>query len=497
MKELLVLCAHEPTIDPRIDWAARAARKAGYKVWVHGWAAGHAEPKAKDSTGCETTRATPETPRPSRRDVLREALGLVHPALIALLVPTILIAGIAWVIYRLVLVPWVLLDFAMEKAGLERHTTRRIENGVALARHYLFHAANSLSGGYLLRLAAGLVGYRWYILEHAVDNAGVLLNAIERRGRAPDVIHANDPDTLLGAALVKKRYGTRIVYDAHEFGPDAYLMEPRPRSLFFLYERLMLYHVDAAVTVTPQIAQKFNRLYVENTPFHVVPNATPQPGRAELAPLDDPEMEAAAKGRVRFLFQGGYAVNRGVEQVIDEFCALDEDKAVLFLRGPDNEYRKKLIAHAKATGRLNSSIFFLASVAEDKLIASAVNADIGLIPYRSCVENHLGACPNKLSQYMQAGIMVIANRLPFVAGVVGAAECGLLYDDASEGDLASQMRRAIEDPKLRARLGKNGRRYARKIYKYETYFPVLQALYEGRDTVDSLPHASRIYGLAT
>lgn len=491
MKELLVLCAHEPTIDPRIDWAARAARNAGYKVWIHGWTAGHAKPKAKDPSGCETTRAMPESPRPRRREVLGEALGLVHPVLLALLAPVAAIVALAWAIYRLVLAPWVVLDYAMEKIGLERRTTRRVEAVFALLRHWLFHLVNRLSSGSLLRHLAGLVGYRWYLLEHAVDNAGALLREIESRGHAPDIIHANDPDTLLGAALVKKRYGSRLVYDAHEFGPDAYLMEPRPRAFFFLYERLMLDHVDAAVTVTPQIAEKFNRLYVESLPFRVVPNATPLPDPEELEPQDDPQMEAAAQGRVRFLFQGGYAVNRGVEQVIDEFCRIDEDKAVLFLRGPENAYRKTLIAHAEKTGRLDRSIFFLPSIGEDRLIASAVNADVGLIPYRSCVENHLGACPNKLSQYMQAGILVIANRLPFVAGVVEAAECGLLYDDTEDGDLAAQMRRAVDDPILGERLGRNGQDYARRIYNYETYFPVLQGLYEDLGPIDAPPHAGR------
>ena len=38
----------------------------------------------------------------------------------------------------------------------------------------------------------------------------------------PDIVHCNDLDTLLVGIVAKMRFGSRVVYDAHEFYPESH-----------------------------------------------------------------------------------------------------------------------------------------------------------------------------------------------------------------------------------------------------------------------------------
>lgn len=474
---LLILCGHEPTLDPRIDWTARAAVEAGWDVRLHGFTIGRVEPKFADPAEYRTTRGRAESAGGRARAVLDRAFRAgVLPRWP--LVPLGLAAGLfaaLWIFWRLVLAPWIILDWALEKAGLSRYVTLPVERAVRDLKDRLLAA----TAGAPRRWREGLRGYRWYFVELVLKQAAAALERFDFGDWKPDVIHANDPDCLFAAALLKARFAARLTYDAHEYGPDAYLLEPRPRALFYAYEGLMLRQVDAAVTVTPQIAAKFQARYRGRPAFAVVPNAAPT--ARDLRPLDDPFMRAAARGRVRVLFQGGFAPGRGLEELIEAWRSVDSDAAVLFVRGPETAYRDALVARARETGLLGASIFFLPSVPESELVASAANADVGVISYLSRVENHQGACPNKLSQYMQAGLPVVATDLPFVRSVVEAAGCGLVFDDRAPGAFAAALNRAIAEADWRRAAGEAGRAYARTRFNFSAFAPVLFALWDGRE----------------
>ena len=90
-------------------------------------------------------------------------------------------------------------------------------------------------------------------------------------------------------------------------------------------------------------------------------------------------------------------------------------------------------------GLLNKSIYFLDAVREDELVAAAAEADVGIVPYLPIAINERLACPNKLSQYLHAGLMVITNDLPYVKSVLEEAEAGLSYSSADLSTLAQAV----------------------------------------------------------
>ena len=219
------------------------------------------------------------------------------------------------------------------------------------------------------------------------------------------------------------------------------------QSFFSLLERLLIRRVDAVVSVNPMLSEAIRSAYGLDH-VHSVPNVEPwveHRERPAASPLAD-----LAKGRVKFLFQGRFSPARGIEEIITAWRDVDGTRAALFLRGPDNAWKAQAIKLAAGLGLLNKSVFFLDAVGEDDLVMAAAEADVGIIPYLPTAINERLSCPNKLSQYLHAGLMIIANELPYVRSVVEQADVGLIYDSADLQTFAQAVKRVIDDPELLA-----------------------------------------------
>ncbi len=240
-----------------------------------------------------------------------------------------------------------------------------------------------------------------------------------------DIIHCNDLDTLLVGIVAKVRFGSRVVYDAHEFYPESHVggrwLDTR---LLTALERFLIRKADAVVTVNPMLAEVMRRVY-GLAHVYSVPNAEWWIEPGDRSPFRS-RMTSAARGRVKVLFQGRFADGRGIEELLEGWTQVDGDRAALFLRGPDNTSRRSAIEQARTLALLDRSVFFLDPVPEDMLVSAAAEADIGVIPYRPLIRNDQFSCPNKLSQYLHAGLMVVTNDLPYVKSVILDAGAGLL-----------------------------------------------------------------------
>jgi glycosyltransferase involved in cell wall biosynthesis len=260
----------------------------------------------------------------------------------------------------------------------------------------------------------------------------------------PRLVICTEVWTLPAGLELKRRYGTRVLYDSHEYTPHANLIShPLEQRLLKRHERRLIRQVDAVVTVTPQLARVLEREYglsgVES-----VPNA---------APLKLPRTPACARELtypIRFLVQGIACPGRGFEPFLDGWRQLDDPRAILRIRCPRWSYvdaLERTYADLAQRGRLE----FLDAVKPHELIEAATSADVGVIPYVVKVGdyaqnlNHLYACPNKLSQYMQAGLAVLATRSEFVASRLERYDCGVVYDPEDPQSLIAGIRQCMDD----------------------------------------------------
>lgn len=272
----------------------------------------------------------------------------------------------------------------------------------------------------------------------------------------------NDLDTLLLSVLLKKKFGGCIVYDMHEFWP--YQFKER-LEFMYRYEKYLVRYVDSFITVSTPLLNYIKREYKIKKDFFMIPNCSP----LEIDHVSDPSRHLE-KDETIFIFQGTFSGERGLEFMLNCWADIPlELNVVLWIRGPLGEYRDGLIKLAKELNIYNTRVFFKDSVKESELITKATEGHVGVIPYEPVSINNKYCCPNKLSQYMQAGIAILHNDLEFVNELVGKANCGRMYSSKSKESFIEAVSFLASD---RARLSeymKNAQKFALEEYSWERY----------------------------
>jgi hypothetical protein len=164
---------------------------------------------------------------------------------------------------------------------------------------------------------------------------------------------------------------------------------------------------------------------------------------------------------------------RGIDRLISAWQHVD-GRGVLLLRGPDNDYRRQMMNRAAALGLLGRTVHFPPAVPEAALVGVAAEADIGVIPYEPISINNRLCCPNKLSQYLAAGLPVISNELEFVKSVVVGNAIGFAVDFRDEQAAAGLFNRVIAGRGELPEMARRARAYFEQHFNWEHVFEPLR-----------------------
>jgi len=94
--------------------------------------------------------------------------------------------------------------------------------------------------------------------------------------------------------------------------------------------------------------------------------------------------------------------------------------------------------------------------------------------------NHIAAQPNKLFEYMSAGIPVIASDFPLWRQIVESSNCGLLVDPLNPQSIADAICWLIEHPKEAEEMGRCGREAVEREYNWGHEEAKLLSFYRDR-----------------
>jgi glycosyltransferase involved in cell wall biosynthesis len=288
-------------------------------------------------------------------------------------------------------------------------------------------------------------------MKHFADTAASLVEHIAGKDLF-DAVIACDLDTLIPGIILKNAFGCPLIYDAHEYWAHADVQQAEFEKRFWTaLEARLLAHVDLAATVSTPLSQVMSDDY--GTIFETLPNAEPIQS-ASIA-----KASRSSDATCTFLFQGGFAQGRGIDLLINAWPSRGNTNARLLLRGPHSAERSNMIALARKRGLLNRSIFFPEPVSEAQLVETASLADVGIIPYTAAGLNYKYCCPNKMSQYMAAGIALLANKTDYVSSIVQDSDAGILVDFSDKSQLEKTIRDLANNSTQRRRYASNAKQY--------------------------------------
>jgi glycosyltransferase involved in cell wall biosynthesis len=260
-----------------------------------------------------------------------------------------------------------------------------------------------------------------------------------------DLLLSNDLDSLTANFIISKIKNKPLVYDSHEYFTESPQLIKRGtvRIIWEWLEQLMLPRIKYAYTVCNSIAKIYNDKY--GTDFKVVRNISSHVYKT-------PETDTNNTGMPKIiLYQGALNEGRGLHQAILAMKYVEGAKLVIAGDGSIKNELEKLITganmqhKAELKGRL--SIEELAKLTPKAYVGLSIEEDMGL--------NYHFTLPNKLFDYIQAGVPVIVTNLPEMAAIVRHYGVGEVISSPEPEILAEAFNKALYDETVRKKWKKN------------------------------------------
>ncbi|MBW3613502.1 MAG: glycosyltransferase family 4 protein, partial [Chloroflexi bacterium] len=375
----------------------------------------------------------------------------------------------------------------MRDADRRRHVVMRVRNAYTHDSRVEKEARTLVTAGHRVTVVAdGAVG-----LPGTEDRpGGERVIRVERRGLRlaglrfvvhelrllrrlvalrPDVLHAHDSNALLPVALAARRCRVPFVYDAH----DLWLGRPRRergrlsfalhQAWYGLVERVLIPRAAATITVSPPIVEHLRDRY-GLARVALVPNYPElEPAPVTLRTLGSlPGGDRIAPDRPIVLYLGGLMGGRGLETLVDAIARTDGPQLVLL---GDGLLADPLRARAANLG-IGDRVHLLPPVPPAEVIGVAASADLGVSPIPPSCLNYRYSLPNKLFQYLAAGLPVVASDFPQVRDVVEGSRCGVVADPTSAAAMAGAIESVLADPVEARAMGERGRRAVAERYHW-------------------------------
>jgi glycosyltransferase involved in cell wall biosynthesis len=295
-----------------------------------------------------------------------------------------------------------------------------------------------------------------------------------------DIYHAHDFNTLFPAYLAKKRTRGKLIYDSHELYAER--NRPRKQSWFMKQtilrmESFLIKRADYTVTVSRPIAEVLKRRNgIEKV--GVVMNVPDVP-KARIKRSLRKALNIPSDKKI-ILYVGSFTFNRGLEELIQSLSLLEDCVLVLMGYSQDQQYFRKLKDLVRSNG-ISQRIFFFGPVASEEVIDYSASADIGVAPIKNAGLSYYYCLPNKLFEYLSAGIPVVGSWFPELRKVINGFRVGETFDPESPMEIAESIKSVLQDPEKYKRMTQKTRQAA-KVFNWQRESRKLLGIYNQLET---------------
>ena len=289
-----------------------------------------------------------------------------------------------------------------------------------------------------------------------------------KRCKERDIVHCNDLLTLPMGVIAKKFYNKnlKIVYDAHEYETELNGLKGKKKRFRKLLEKSLIKYADRVMTVSNSIAEEYVRLYNIEKPVLVL-NTPPYTDIVKKNIFR--ETFNIDEDKTIFLYQGGLVNGRGIEDILESFREIKDDKSVIVFMGY-GVFEEEIQKHAAKY----NNIFFHPAVSPDVLLEYTSSADFGISMIEDICLSYRYCLPNKMFEYMMAEVPVIVSNLPEMKKVVETYKVGVVAKSNGREGLEAAI---LEATKLDKQELNTNIKKAKKIFNWEEQEKVLLATY--------------------
>lgn len=265
--------------------------------------------------------------------------------------------------------------------------------------------------------------------ESGWGSLGMLYKAASRY--RPELVICVEPVTLLAGFLLRFRHRSKLVFDVHEFFPDAFaerfplLLKLPAKYFYLLLEKFLESRVDLTIGVNREIlkelvpASRLDRaLYLPNYPVKNVWDLSCEVpgGIGELCEM-----------HFDLIYIGGLTVDRGIFKLLKVISHLKGDfpnLTVLIVGKFFGEETERQFNSDVTNYNLNKHIFYQEWIPAEKIGLLLKRSRFGLWLFNPRNRRMSAAMPLKVLEYLAAGLPVMTIKTPVMSALIEKHELG-------------------------------------------------------------------------
>lgn len=281
-----------------------------------------------------------------------------------------------------------------------------------------------------------------------------------------DVVHSNDLDTLLACYWAAKIKRKKLVYDTHEYFTEVPELVNRPKiqKIWEKIEESIFLHLKQVITVNESIADLYFKKYgIKPAVLRNVPE-----------PIQQFISKPKPNDKFTIVLQGnGINVDRGAEEMVLAMELLKNAQLHIIGQGDVIDVLKKMVNDLN----LKDRVTFFGRLPYNEMMAITQQADLGVTLDKSTNINYLYSLPNKLFDYIQAGIPVLSSALPEIERIIRSYQCGITIQNVSPDEIAQAISELQNNPLQLEVMKANAIKAAQELH-WENEKKVLLGIYQ-------------------
>ena len=256
------------------------------------------------------------------------------------------------------------------------------------------------------------------------------------------ILHTNDLDTLLPNYLVARIKRIPLVYDSHEYFTEVPELQANKlkKAVWKRIEKWIFPRLKYVITVNDSIANLYKEEYgnevavMRNVPKRI----TERTWKTKAA------LKLSTDKKIIILQGAGINVDRGAEEAVAAMQYIEN--AILLIVGGGDVL--PLLKNQVKKLNLTERVIFIPKQSYEELIHYTHIADIGLSLDKNTNINYQYSLPNKLFDYIHAGIAVLASPLVEVKKVVEQYQVGVCVENHQARHIADLLNKMMNSEML-------------------------------------------------
>ena len=250
---------------------------------------------------------------------------------------------------------------------------------------------------------------------------------------------SNDLDTILPNYFISRLKGCKMVFDSHEYFTETPELVHRPKvqKVWKRIEGFVVPKLEEMITVCDSIADLFREKY--GVKCHVIRNI---PSRKALPPKGDKQALGLPANKHLLILQGsGINIQRGAEELVQAMTLLDDCFLMIIGGGDVLPVLKQMVEEQGITGRVR----FFPRMPYAQMMACTQLAELGFCLDKDTNLNYRFSLPNKLFDFIQAGVPIVASHLTEIEKIIRQYDIGLFIENHEPSTIAATIREALMD----------------------------------------------------